>query len=362
VRILKNPCMRKSLPGGGSLSFVGEGRRRYNIRSMLNRSELLERLRRWREWPSFNEEATLLGLVLPILQEAGYDPFNPEEVFPQAKDSNNLKPDLLLYKGSARQEGAPYMVIEVKALGENLKKHENQVVQYMNGGQARWYVLTNGETWELYDRNRSLPLANCLLIRIRLTDPGALRALSLLLSRTAAEPPLQEAEEALAEALLAQAAESTPIEEQKHAYSLTGHLVKPLQAAVREARERFPLAEPFVERWVQEWKAKLEVKTPPPSFPPQRTFVSWAEALFALGAECYKSDPDKVRQVLKVLPPDYAGPLRHEPLPDGHKLCVNFSVKDTKRQLNKLAHAFPHLQGERIRVRGEEFVLGNSPF
>ena len=77
--------------------------------------DLLERLKRWKEWPSFNEDATLLGLVLPILQEAGYDPFNPEEVFPQAKDSNNLKPDLLLYKGSARQEGAPYMVIEVKA-------------------------------------------------------------------------------------------------------------------------------------------------------------------------------------------------------------------------------------------------------
>jgi hypothetical protein len=119
--------------------------------------DLLEGLKRWKEWPSFNEEATLLGLVLPVLQEAGYDPFNPEEVFPQAWDNNNLKPDLLLYKGSARQEGAPYMVIEVKALGENLKKHENQVVQYMNGGQARWYVLTNGETWELYDRDPPYP-------------------------------------------------------------------------------------------------------------------------------------------------------------------------------------------------------------
>ena len=43
---------------------------------------LLERLDRWKKWPSFNEDATLLGLVLPVLQEAGYDPFNPEEVFP----------------------------------------------------------------------------------------------------------------------------------------------------------------------------------------------------------------------------------------------------------------------------------------
>jgi hypothetical protein len=315
--------------------------------------DLLERLDRWKKWPSFNEEATLLGLVLPVLQEAGYDPFNPEEVFPQAKDSNNLKPDLLLYKGSARQEGAPYMVIEVKALGENLKKHENQVVQYMNGGQARWYVLTNGETWEFYDRDRPLPLANCLRARIQLADPGALRALSLLLSKAATEPPFQKAQEALAEALLAQAAESVPLEEQKRAYALTRHFVVPLQEAVKEARERFRQAEPFVERWVREWEAKLKGNTPP-----MRTFPSWAEALFTLGAECYGSDPAKVRQVLKVLPPDYAGPLRHEPLPDGHKLCVHFSARDIKRQLNKLAHVFPHLKGERIRVREEEFTLG----
>jgi predicted type IV restriction endonuclease len=169
------------------------------------------------------------------------------------------------------------MVIEVKALGENLKKHENQVVQYMNGGQARWYVLTNGETWELYDRDRPLPLANCLRARIQLADPGALRTLSLLLSKAVAEPLLQEAEEALAEALLAEAAESASIEEQKQAYNLTGHLVKSLQAAVREARERFPLAEPFVERWVQEWKAKLEVNTLAPLPPSPSAHLSFLD-------------------------------------------------------------------------------------
>jgi hypothetical protein len=249
------------------------------------------------------------------------------------------------------------MVIEVKALREDLEKHANQVVQYMNGGQARWYVLTNGETWEFYDRDRPLPLANCLRARIQLADPGALRALSLLLSKAAAEPPFQEAQEALAEALLTQAAESVPFEEQKRAYDLTGHFVKPLQTAVKEARERFPLAEPFVERWVQEWEAKLQGNTPP-SPPSPRAFRSWSEALFTLGAECYGSDPAKARQVLKVLPPDYAGVLHHKPLPDGHKLCVQFSAKDIKRQLNKLARVFPHLKGERIRVREEEFPLG----
>jgi hypothetical protein len=324
---------------------------------MPERPDLLERLDRWKKWPSFNEDATLLGLVLPVLQEAGYDRFNPEEVFPQAKDSNNLKPDLLLYKGSARQEGAPYMVIEVKALGENLKKHENQVVQHMNGGRARWYVLTNGETWEFYDRDRPLPLANCLRARIQLADPGALRALSLLLSKAATELPFQKAQEALAEALLAQDAESVPFEEQKRAYALTRHFVVPLQEAVKEARERFPLAEPFVERWVREWEAKLKGNTlSSPSSP--RAFRSWSEALFTLGAECYRSDPAKASQVLKILPPSYAGPLRHEPLPDGHKLCVNFSARDIKRQLNELARVFPHPKGERIRVREEEFTLG----
>ncbi len=90
----------------------------------------------------------------------------------------------------------------------------------------------------------------------------------------------------MTEVLLAQAAESVPFEEQKRAYDLTGHFVKPLQTAVKEARERFPLAEPFVERWVREWEAKLKGNTPP-----MRTFPSWAEALFSLGAECYGKRP-----------------------------------------------------------------------
>jgi len=331
---------------------------------MPERPGLLERLDRWKEWPSFNEDATLVGLVLPILKEAGYDPFNPEEVFPQARDNNNLKPDLLLYKDSARQGGTPYMVIEVKALGENLKKYANQVVQYMNGGQARWYVLTNGEIWEFYDRNRTLPLDNCLRARIHLKDPGALRALSLLLSKAAAEPPF---EEALAEALLTQAAESVPFDEQRRAYELTGHLVKPLQNAVQKAKEKFPLAGPFVDQWVREWEAKLASGTPPstlntpPSPPSIRTFTSWAEALFTLGRECYQSNPSTTSQVLKILPPDYTGPLAHKRLPDGSKLCVNFSAKDIKRQLNKLAHAFPHLKGQQIKVREEVFTLGADP-
>jgi len=80
---------------------------RYNVGGMPERPDLLERLDRWKKWPSFNEDATLLGLVLPVLQEAGYDPFNPEEVFPQARDNNNLKPDLLLYKGSAPRRVRP---------------------------------------------------------------------------------------------------------------------------------------------------------------------------------------------------------------------------------------------------------------
>ena len=330
---------------------------------MPERPGLLERLDRWKEWPSFNEDATLVGLVLPILKEAGYDPFNPEEVFPQARDNNNLKPDLLLYKDSARQGGAPYMVIEVKALGENLKKHENQVVQYMNGGQARWYVLTNGEVWEFYDRERTLPLSNCLRARVHLKDPGALRALSLLLSKAAAEPPFQEAEEALAEALLTQAAESVPFDEQRRAYDLTGHFVRPLQNAMGEAQERFPLAKRFVEEWASRWEAELAKTPSPPSSspPPLRSFSSWAEALFVLGEECYRRDPSKAREVLKILPPDYTGPLAHKPLPDGHKLCVNFSAKDIKRLLNKLAYTFPHLKGQQIRVREEVFTLGADP-
>ncbi|MEN2981997.1 MAG: hypothetical protein ABDH20_05350 [Thermus sp.] len=302
------------------------------------------RLERWRNWPSFNEEATLLGLVLPLLQKAGYDPFNPEEVFPQGRDTNNLKPDLLLYKTSPLEGGQPHMVLEVKALGKPLASFQNQVVQYMNGvPTARWYILTNGEEWEVYDREKPLPLANCLVFRTRIGEPGGEEALILLLRKDHEVPPFLEAKRQIARATLEEAASRTSLEEQRRAYHITGEIAKPIRSALQSLSERFPDLLPELEAWEKAWRKKLENPREDP--PNQATFRSWSEALYALGLKAYGKDPDRAARVLKILPPEYSGPLSNKPLPDGKRLCTNYSREAIQRLLHKLATEFPELKG-----------------
>ncbi len=43
------------------------------------RRELYEKLQHWRRWGALNEEATIQGLVMPVLKAAGYDTHDPEQ-------------------------------------------------------------------------------------------------------------------------------------------------------------------------------------------------------------------------------------------------------------------------------------------
>lgn len=318
---------------------------------------MLDKLQRWRNWSEFNEEATLIGVVLPILREAGYDPFNPEEVFPQGKDDNKLKPDLLLYQISPLEGGKPHMVVEVKALGKNLSNFHNQLVQYMNGvPSARWYVLTNGEVWEFYDRQRSLPLSNCLRFRAQVKEPGGLQAIVFLLKKEHTEIPFHVAEQMLAEATLEQAASQVPFADQQQAYRITGEIAKPIRDALSALTQQFPDLQPYLKQWESEWRQKLEDKRRQEE-KVKENYKSWAEALFSLALWAYSRDRKRAEKILKILPEDYKGPLSTKKLPDGKHLSVNYSVRDKKKLLKRLAEEFPELKGVVLKIEGEKFVL-----
>jgi len=325
---------------------------------------LEERLARWRE-KGLNEEATLLGLVLPVLQEAGYDPFNPDEVFPQLKDTNALKPDLALYKKSPLEGGEPWMVVEVKALGKALKDHQNQVVQYMNGVHpARWYALTNGEEWEFFDRDQGLPLKT--LLRVRLSDPGAVEALRAMLDKSNPAPKVEEARHLLAEARLRQAAKEVPWEEQVKAYRVTEALPRRVKEEVEAISRGLGLE---VEGWKKAYEASLRSgkppswweaasppllkDLPPTGLPSSGPFKSWAEVLYQVAAWCRAKDPSRAEKVFRFMPKDYQGPLHVRPLPSGEEVVsVNYSTKGVQRLLGKAAQLFPELRGLELWVKG----------
>ncbi|MCS6918292.1 MAG: type I restriction enzyme HsdR N-terminal domain-containing protein [Fimbriimonadales bacterium] len=222
----------------------------------VRRRDLCARLQRWRNWGALNEEATIQGLVLPVLKAAGYDTYDPEQVYPQPRDSQGKYPDLMLYKTSPVDGGVEWCVIEAKKLSEMLDKFVSQIGQYLPSSRARWYALTNGAEWRFYDKHRGQSNFHC--ITLTLETPGALDALCRLLDRSLHEPDLDSAFAVLIEAQLQATARQTSWDDHRLAWRLTRTLVYSLREATDELKDRFPEHAHLVAQWESDFKGHLE--------------------------------------------------------------------------------------------------------
>lgn len=113
--------------------------------------DVIERIRGLPESP--NEEAAKLQVILPILQELGWDPRDPSKVAPEHSVGGG-RADFALLGPS----GKPVAVIEAKAPGSRLEDHVPQVVGYAFHTGVDICVLKTGFRWWLYlPRERGLP-------------------------------------------------------------------------------------------------------------------------------------------------------------------------------------------------------------
>lgn len=99
-----------------------------------------------------NEEHVRLSLVSRILQELGWNIWNPEEVnteFVVVPDEDNSKVDIALLLRSY----LPSVFIEVKAAGKlqgEIKHIETQLRDYNRNNTAIFTVITDGQRWRFY--------------------------------------------------------------------------------------------------------------------------------------------------------------------------------------------------------------------
>ena len=93
---------------------------------------------------SLNESATKQGMALRLLSLAGWNPFDVSEVVPEYTVGNR-RVDYALRPGSANA-----VFIEVKRPGENLERHQQQLLEYCFQEGVKLAALTNGRTWWLY--------------------------------------------------------------------------------------------------------------------------------------------------------------------------------------------------------------------
>ena len=98
-----------------------------------------------------NEEATKHALVLPFLRTLGYDVFNPEEIAPEFRAEGGTKPkDKVDY--AVILDGKPRVLVECKAVGENLASDHGQLYRYFGATPAHFGILTDGvEYWFFSD-------------------------------------------------------------------------------------------------------------------------------------------------------------------------------------------------------------------
>ena len=96
-------------------------------------------------------------------------------VVPECRVQNNQIADYVLY-----HDGNPAIVIESKKLAEPLQggKAWDQGILYCAYTGAGYFILTDGNSWELYESGKTSPITNFELINESAAD-ACLKALAL---------------------------------------------------------------------------------------------------------------------------------------------------------------------------------------
>ena len=113
---------------------------------MLKRKllEFIKEVQSDRRLISLDEAATKQGVILKILSFLGWDPFNIEEIYPEFPVGAG-RVDFAL-----RHNNYNKVFIEVKKVGEDLEKHQEQILNYSFQYGVKIAILTNGITWWFY--------------------------------------------------------------------------------------------------------------------------------------------------------------------------------------------------------------------
>lgn len=95
------------------------------------------------------EEATKTAIIMPFFAMLGYDVFNPQEFVPEfTADVGIKKGEKVDY--AIIKEGEPVILVECKAITENLDRHDSQLFRYFGTTTAKFAILTNGIIYRFY--------------------------------------------------------------------------------------------------------------------------------------------------------------------------------------------------------------------
>ncbi len=100
-----------------------------------------------------SEALTRYALIDPLLRELGWDTEDPDMVIPEYRSGNGRADYALMSNGS------PAVMVEAKSLGTNLGGGVlSQGIQYCLEQGTRFFCVTDGSQWEIYETHRPVPI------------------------------------------------------------------------------------------------------------------------------------------------------------------------------------------------------------
>ena len=136
-----------------------------------------------------NETRTRQVLIDPLLRRLSWDVSNPNMVQLEYQVKKG-QPDYALMS-----KGKPLAVIEAKRLESDLG--DDQIIQalaYAVASGIPYIIITNGDTWEMYDVFKPAEFEDCLLIKLELSqqpaDKNAAQAWAMRKSNLTSKKPV----------------------------------------------------------------------------------------------------------------------------------------------------------------------------
>ncbi len=115
-----------------------------------------------------SEWLTRYALVDPLLRELGWDTEDPKSVIPEYQSKYGRADYALI------GDGKPVMMVEAKKLGTQLRDSVlSQGIQYCLEEGTKHFSVTDGQSWEVYETHKPVPIEQKRVVEFDLRDPSS---------------------------------------------------------------------------------------------------------------------------------------------------------------------------------------------
>ena len=136
--------------------------------------KLQERIKTHQSELRRSEALTRNVLVDPLLRVLGWDTEDPNLMMPEFSIDRGFADYALL------KEGKPAIVVEAKSLGTPLNDAAAQGIGYCINDGVRYFAVTDGRQWEVYETHRPVPLSDKKVLSFDIAGPSAEVCLDVL--------------------------------------------------------------------------------------------------------------------------------------------------------------------------------------